>query len=125
MRAGWLGHVLLAALLLRALVPHGYMPDLSASADGVIKFVICSAAGAKVVTLNPDGTTSEDKGTPGHMGEPCAFAASSHLPLPEIASVEIAPPEFVALAGPALAHDILPPARAGPPLGSRGPPLLS
>lgn len=48
--------VLLAGLLLRGLVPQGFMPDWHAAARGVLTLTICSADGGdRVVTLDADG----------------------------------------------------------------------
>lgn len=122
----WFVRLLLIAVLFRALIPQGYMPDVSAGADGLIKFVICSGSGigGKVVSLDGDGKPAGGD-QPSHIGEPCVFAASLHVALPILASADVPKPEFVAIASPQHAEAVLPPVRAGPQLGSRGPPLYS
>jgi hypothetical protein len=67
----------LAAMLLRALLPDGWMP--SANASGSL-FTICS-----VEPAHRDGKAPQSEG---HTHVPCAFAAASTL----------APPSLVALA---------------------------
>ena len=80
-------HILLAALLLRAFVPMGWMPGQAQLGEAA--FIICAA----------DGTLQH--GTPGKDGapaphQPCAFAAMSVLSgAPDAAA--IAPPSSTAL----------------------------
>lgn len=81
-------HILLAALLIRALLPMGWMPGQAQL--GQAAFIICAA----------DGTIQH--GTPGHddkakAHQPCAFAAAAQLfDLPDAAA--IAAPSLVAFA---------------------------
>jgi hypothetical protein len=63
-------HLALIALLLRALVPAGWMPGTAADAP----FVICSVDGAAQHT--PDGHKPADDAS--HQ-DGCPFAAASHL----------------------------------------------
>jgi len=80
-------HILLAALLLRAFVPLGWMPGTTQLGEAA--FIICAA----------DGTLQH--GTPGKSDDakphqPCAFAAAAPLfDMPEAAA--IAPPSAAAL----------------------------
>lgn len=125
---GWRVHlvrVLLAAFALRAIIPVGYMPDLTAVSNGVLKIVICSSDGIKTVALNADGTPA----APDRHGEahkhPCAFSGIGGL----ILAAAIAPPPPMSFdvreqSMPRYAADLLD-HRAGPPLGSRAPPSLS
>jgi hypothetical protein len=72
-------------MLLRALVPAGFMPDLGALKHGVYTLTICSGSVQKSVLVDADGApVGEPAGPVGHPGTdhdeaPCAFAALSHL----------------------------------------------
>ena len=116
--------LLLLAFALRALVPIGYMPDFSATSKGVFKVVICSAMGAKTILLDVDGKPTPDQKNSDH-DQPCAFAglAAVGLPTPDVAPLAVPEFHFSNLI-PRLAHQ-MPPSRAGPQLGSRGPPQVS
>ena len=121
---GWIVRLLLAAVLLRALIPVGYMPDFGAAAKGVFKVVICSANGFKSVVVDKDGHKIPDH-SDSTQDQPCAFSGIAVAALPSIeAGPQIAPEFADASFIPRLAID-LPPSRAGPPLGSRGAPQLS
>ncbi len=63
-----LRHLALIALIVRALIPAGWMPD---AAGGV---TICSAT---LGTIHHDGTPSHDDSKTSH--EECPFAAAPHL----------------------------------------------
>ena len=126
---GWMIRLLLTVVVLRALIPVGFMPDFGAAANGEFKIVICTASGTQLVTLDADGQpvkeapASDQKSQ--HHDEPCAFTglvtvAAAVLDAPHL----IAPPRDGAET--IVSADVtLPPARAGPPLGSRGPPQFS
>uniref|UniRef100_UPI002FE3AEFB DUF2946 family protein n=1 Tax=Achromobacter insolitus TaxID=217204 RepID=UPI002FE3AEFB len=69
----------LLALVLRALVPTGYMPDTRALHDGRLEVTFCSAAGdVSALTL---ALSSEDKSKTAHdtadVGALCPFSLSS------------------------------------------------
>lgn len=120
----WVASLLTVLFVARALIPTGYMPDFSAAAKGVFKVVICSAGGAKSVVLDADG-----KPVPHPKGDqheqPCAFTGMAAVSLPVIEALAVEAPDFqVSSVIPRLAVQ-LPPARAGPQLGSRGPPQVS
>ena len=63
-------HILLAALLLKARVPLGWMPD----ASGGSAFVICTADGGHSIPGHDDGAQHH---------QPCAFAAAHVMASPE------------------------------------------
>lgn len=120
------------ALLLRALVPAGYMPDARALHDGRIEVTFCSAAGdlsTFKIALSPDGNA--DAGTGEHRsadtGAQCPFGLLAHVtpaPTPYLAPLALAVSRR--LPPPAPAHQALPAQPAqGPPLGSRAPPDLA
>lgn len=68
--------ILAAVMLLRAMIPAGFMPDLSAAGLGRFEIVICTGEGARTIPVDPDGAASPDHGSPrgDHGFEPCAFA---------------------------------------------------
>ena len=71
--------LVLAAMLLRAFVPAGWMPNISGLARGV-PIVICSGSGAQTVLVDPDGKPVQPANPTDHGV--CAFAASGPLALP-------------------------------------------
>lgn len=121
---GWTIRLLLVAFVLRALIPIGFMADFSNAANGVVKIVICSASGSKMLTLDADGKPAPIENVSQH-DVPCAFSGLATLALPTLDAVQIVAPVFQnKVLAPHLAV-VLPPTRAGPVLGSRGPPQLS
>ncbi len=120
----WVASLLTLLFVARALIPVGYMPDFSAATKGVFKVVICSAFGAKTVALDADGTPIPHPKGDQHE-QPCAFTGMAAVSLPVADAMPVEARDFQVLAViPRLAVQ-LPPARAGPQLGSRGPPLVS
>ncbi|HPG89666.1 MAG TPA: hypothetical protein PLD46_08425 [Hyphomicrobium sp.] len=120
----FLARLLLLAFCLRALVPVGYMPDLRATAAGHFKVVVCSASGTKSITLDKDGIPVPDRGAP-HRDEPCAFSTLTHSAVTLFDVVAFIAPDHQLVADKPTGDVQLPPARAGPTLGSRGPPQIS
>ncbi|MEQ1669948.1 MAG: DUF2946 family protein [Hyphomicrobium sp.] len=119
----WLSRLLIVAFALRALIPVGYMPDFASAANGSFKVVICTAAGTQTVYLNLDGSPP----TPQHTsndGDQCAFSGIATVTLPEVAADAIRWSSNASTAV-AVQRESLPPIRAGPVLGSRGPPINS
>jgi hypothetical protein len=68
----------LCAMLLRALLPDGWMP---AAAGSPSPFVICSVDGVHSGGKQPSDPAHE------HTHAPCAFAAAAHLAPPVLAPV--------------------------------------
>jgi hypothetical protein len=106
-------HLLLAALLLRALVPLGWMPG--AAQLGQAAWIICTADG---------GITH---GTPGHdqdrqHQQPCAFAGAHALAAP-VAHAFAAPLLRAAATEAAVPPAVLYVATAFAPQSPRAPPL--
>lgn len=124
-RAGrWIVCLLAAAFVLRALVPVGYMPDLAAAAQGEFKVVICTVHGILTVAVDDTGKVVPGK-TDSKTGQQCTFGVLGTLMLPTLeGGLVLSAPLVVTVATLPLAVD-LPPVRAGPQLGSRGPPNLS
>lgn len=120
----WLSRAVLCCLILRALIPTGYMPDFGATPAGAFKVVICSAAGTKTIALDRDGNPLPDRND-GHHGEPCAFGALAQAMSTAPDAAVAASPAYRIVAAADGTDAQLPPVRAGPVLGSRGPPRLS
>lgn len=120
----WVASLLTLLFAARALIPTGYMPDFSAAAEGVLKVVICSAGGAKSVVFDADGMPLPHPKGDQHE-QPCAFTGMAAVSMPVIEALPLELLDFQASpVSPRLAVQ-LPPARAGPQLGSRGPPQVS
>lgn len=112
--------ILLFALVLRGLIPVGFMPV--ASAAGIVPgIVICHGNGADSAAIKESGKPATEK--PTH--EPCAFAGLSAVAAP-VFYVTLAyqpiPREQHAQLQPTV---VVPPVRAGPAVGSRAPPHRS
>ncbi|AMG38963.1 DUF2946 domain-containing protein [Achromobacter xylosoxidans] len=117
------------AILLRALVPTGYMPDARALHDGRLEVTFCSAAGdlsTLKIALSPDGKRGGAGHSSADTGAQCPFGLLAHVtPAPAAQTAPLA--LAVSRAAP------FPPARVavpvqpaqGPPLGSRAPPLAA
>jgi len=75
-------HVALAAMLLRALMPAGWMPaPPSHTADANwVPFVICTGNGLVRLNHAPGSDHSDDQKT--HHVAPCPYAAAAHLSTP-------------------------------------------
>jgi hypothetical protein len=119
----WLSHLALLAFAIHALVPAGYMPDLSRPGD-VLKVVICSIHGFQTVELDGLNQKAPAKSGATHQ-EPCAFSSAGILAFLNLPDIDIAPFGVAIVLSFAGLSKELPPARAGPALGARAPPQLS
>ncbi len=120
----WMTHLLLMAFFVRALVPAGYMPAFSATSDSGLRIIICTAAGAKTLLLNENGKpvpTPDSR----HHDQQCVFSGLAAVAPPALMPLLASAVDFGAVAFKPNVIAELPPARAGPTLGSRGPPLIS
>lgn len=119
----WLGHALVLAVVLRALVPAGFMPVFEDRDGGGLKIVICTAHGPKLVSTHEDG--GPDNGALAkHTSEVCAFVPLAAFTPPDVA-VTLPPALRDAPVPTRFGTATLPPARAGPANGSRAPPALT
>lgn len=117
--ASWL---LLAALLLRGLIPTGFMPNLD-SANGQGWLVICTSAGERSVKLD-DGAGGQHGPVDQHQQGLCPFAALvGFTPILFLAALllPLLPPRR--LTQPLVASVPLPRLLACAPPGARAPPL--
>jgi hypothetical protein len=120
--AKWL---ILTAFCLRALIPVGFMPAFSAGSVSSFKVVICSAGGAHTVDFDLGGSDPAP-GTDTKSDSPCAFAGLGTASIGAVAIASIEAPAFEARTiGRQLPDYAVPPARAGPAVGSRAPPILA
>jgi len=109
-------HLLLAALLLRAMVPLGWMPGTAQL--GQAAWIICTADGQI-----QHGIPGKDEAA-GHHQQPCAFAAAHVMATPQVHA--FAPPQLQMAAPDAgLPPGIIRIATAFTPQSPRGPPTFS
>lgn len=118
--------LLALALLARALVPAGYMPDANALRRGVVELTFC-IAGSEMSTLQVslDDRTGQTTHQDGSAND-CPFFVLAHqvLDMPVAAMVFGLPVVFAGLLAPFSLNRALPALPAlGPPLGSRAPPF--
>jgi hypothetical protein len=109
-------HLLLAALLLRALVPLGWMPG--SAQLGQAAWIICTADGAI-----QHGTPGKDDGQSQHQ-PPCAFAAAHIMASPQ-ALVFAAPLLQAAVTQNVAAPAAVRPRAAFTPQAARAPPIFT
>jgi hypothetical protein len=112
--------VLLAAFMLRALVPSGWMPHAS---SGGVTFIICTVAGLREVAVGPDGKVQpvDDTGQGPSDPGPCPFASMAKF-APPVLQASLAPsfalsgfvPAVRMVAAPAPTHLRLAESRAPP-----------
>ena len=119
----------LLAILLRALVPTGYMPDARALHDGRLEVTFCSAAGdlsTLKIALSPDGKRGGAGHSSADTGAQCPFGLLAHVtPAPAAQTAPLA--LAVSRAAPFTPARVAVPVQPaqGPPLGSRAPPLAA
>jgi hypothetical protein len=124
--------VMMFVLLLRSLVPTGFMPNAGALRDGRLEMAFCSGVGgAQIITIDTHDHTSSDTSTsdvPGnHQSQSgdCPFSVLSALPaMPTMALSLVGLPLFFTHIQAVQRTALLPTASPrGPPLGSRAPPF--
>lgn len=119
-----LARLALMCVVLRALVPVGFMADLPAAANGQFKIVICSAYGTRTVDLDLGLAPAHAPDKQSAKSDPCPFGmspAAAPLPAPlAVAMRQARTPEPVKTR----TSPVSVPFSTGPPLGSRAPPVL-
>ena len=122
-------HIALAfiacALLLRILIPTGWMP--ATGVDGMIRISMCTGMGAQTAWIDRDGKIHKDAPSSGHHDpQPCGFGVLAYgfdqppaviLPLPALAPVVAV---LMARQSLSIGHGL-----AAPPPPSTGPPSLT
>jgi len=116
------------ALLLRAAIPIGFMPDAEALRQGKIEITFCTVGGGLTTTvIDIDNDTHQpDTSSSDHTNAACASSALSPVAL-DLPSYVVQPVAMHTSLSLRLAHDsaVLPLLPAiGPPLGARAPPHL-
>jgi hypothetical protein len=101
----WLLFVLLAAILLRAATPPGWMPDPQGALGAPL--VICTGDGSHLVQFDRDGQPAKPQPRSAQRHDLCAFAGHQAAPAPQIAWVS-GPASFVAFAPAGLAAQAAP-----------------
>lgn len=118
--------VLVLALMMRGMIPSGYMPNTNAAYDSRAVITLCTGSNMLTIPLTEllgNAPHSQDALT----GADCPFSLFSHeaLNLPPLSA---APMRVIAASSiliPAISNTALPTSGSrGPPLGSRAPPLL-
>ncbi|HUH58894.1 MAG TPA: DUF2946 family protein [Candidimonas sp.] len=121
---------LMLALVLRAVIPIGYMPHTGALRDGRIQITFCTTAGnGAAVPMVLAGLFAEDDEHSENAlsGTDCPYGVLSLLAIGLPSAALPLPPHAGASTPAAHAFDnaALPPSPArGPPIGSRAPPFL-
>ncbi len=87
--------LLLLAVLVRGLIPAGFMPGMMADETGVQKhvIVICTSTGMQTVEIDGDAPDGHDGNHKGDMTCPYAPVLAQNIPLP---SPVVLPPDFSA-----------------------------
>jgi hypothetical protein len=117
--------VVLVLFVLRALLPIGFMPDISALHDGQVEFVVCSAAGNGIpVAMGSSAYPGSNRHQPksaGYLDCPFATVVSKSLALPTVAP-PLPVPDQIGDKGPTRAERIDIFRDPGPPFFSHAPP---
>jgi hypothetical protein len=110
-------HFALVAMLLRALLPAGWMPGQAANGQSLL--VICS------VTAPADRAHQDQHQAPAgqHAHEECPFAAAPHVAPPALAAAFTHPATFARFANPPASRDAVLATAAYQPQSPRAPPL--
>lgn len=124
---GWHATVarwLLLGVMLRALLPVGYMPQFGVRSGESAAFVICSEHGL-VQAATPESAPRVPAEAARKASDACAFGALAHLfqPATYALSFGILSPDTARVAP--FAHLSTPPIDVGPQLGARAPPSYS
>jgi hypothetical protein len=129
--------LLLLAVVLRALIPVGYMPDPAALREGMFRMSLCSAGGAMSGMALPsqhggmsmahadDHTAPMSHSGDHSAGTECPFWVAAHvaLHLPPVMVEPILAAPRVADVPPEIPASLPPLPAVGPPLGPRAPPV--
>ncbi|WP_441709754.1 hypothetical protein [Hyphomicrobium sp. 2TAF46] len=120
----WLSHLVLFVFIARSFIPVGFMPDFAGASAGAFRIVICTGYGPQILDLDVNGHKLPPKSGGSHH-QPCAFSASNAVADLYATGITVAPSDNAVVVARHRIFDTLPPVRAGPHLGSRGPPAFS
>ncbi len=123
-RTSWALPLILCVLLLRVLIPAGWMP--ATGADGSVRISICTGMGVATAWVDRDGTLHKEAQPGGHHDtQPCAFGALG-LGLDETPALTVALPVIATNVVTHVARQTMAIGRglAAPPPPSTGPPTL-
>ena len=112
------------AMLFKAWIPAGYMPDAHAAREGKLLLSMCLPSGhAITVPLALESPGTETPSNEANALQECPFVlAAVQAVLPELTATTISA-AFIRANPPRVVYRTLPPLLAlGPPLGSRAPP---
>lgn len=114
--------IALVAMLLHALLPTGWMPNVGGA--GNAPFVICTIHGA--LRQSPDATDRTFKHKPaqddGRQHDICPFAAASHFATPVSFALAVGPASVVAVGVPPQGRQIVDGLKSYRPQSPRAPP---
>lgn len=82
--------LVLVALLLRSVIPMGYMPDISSGK--VFHVTICTINGPENIALDKDMQPVEKQSGQHDIKEKCAFALLTHSPMHEFVTASLMTP---------------------------------
>lgn len=117
--------ILGAALLLRVMIPTGWMP--SHGADGVTRITLCTGMGAVQAWVDAEGTIHDKKPMErGGAEQPCAFAGLAMLADLPAAAVDLLPVAATMRSDPVFPAAVtIGRGLAAPPPPSTGPPAFA
>jgi hypothetical protein len=125
----------LLAVVLRVLIPAGFMISPSSAQAGLIQIELCSQNGTRTAWLAPDGSILDQSQAADHDGEPgtstdhhdCAFATPAPTPPPPALTAAVVQVFVSVSQAPAIPVADLVPGRglaAPPPPATAPPPLI-
>lgn len=71
--------LIVLAVLSRAVIPAGMMPDFQAQSQGIFKLTICSGDGMKTIDVPTDHYNPTENPQQKHNNQPCSYAAGLNL----------------------------------------------
>ncbi len=111
----------LAAMLLRALLPEGWMPNPGGIAGTPV--VLCTSYGMEHIVLDADGKPVKPQDS--QRSDICAFAASAHLAQGSMAPAFTTPFQTAFFATPRAVRQDAPPRVLRHAINPRAPPSLA
>lgn len=118
-------YIALVAMLFRALLPSGWMPNIGGAAG--IPIVLCSVDGPVPAVLGPDGQPLKHSPAhdDSHQHDVCPFAAAPHFAAPVAIVVAHVPVSILVAAIPLGSKQKNPSSHSYTPQSPRGPPGIA